>query len=361
MAATVPERVAAAEVICPALAALALGPGATAASARPAPSTATQRPTGRHETPVRAIPEGASDCSQPGAGERTWSETRASPWAPTAAHSPPAAHDAAVKAPVRDAGVALQVAVASAGFALASTCPASSTARQLVVDAHVIAVVGGEGSIALTRQPPPAGWVLTATSPALLTAAQRLSTHETPDSDPWTSSGVGCHWEAPPVGVVLTRTSPPAVAAQREAEAQDTPVMAPFATAAGPTQDDAPASGLELAKTRPDRSPATHSPEGLQETELRACSPSIRCRLHFAEGEPAFELTKASPAPSTATHSPSEAQETAVGAPPSSNTRGPDQPSGAAARVAGARIASRPSATARDTIHRAVTRVYCGT
>ena len=91
------------------------------------------------------------------------------------------------------------------------------------------------------------------------------------------------------MGTVLTRTSPPAsVAAQREAEAQETPVMAPFPTVAGPTQDDAPASGLELAKTRPERSPATHSPEELQETELNACSPSIRCRLHFADGEPAI-------------------------------------------------------------------------
>ena len=173
------------ELICPALAAVALGPGVSATRDLPAVSTATHSPPGRQETPARAIPDGASDCSQPGAGETTWSDTSASPWAPTATHSPLGAQDASVNAPPRDAGVALQVAVASAGSALARASPLSSTARQLVVAAHVTAVVGGEGSIGLTRQAPPAGCELTASSPAVLTAAQRDSTQETPDSVPW--------------------------------------------------------------------------------------------------------------------------------------------------------------------------------
>ena len=71
--------------------------------------------------------------------------------------------------------------------------------------------------------------------------------------------------------------------------------MAPLPIVAGPPQEEAPASGLELANTRPERSPATHRPEALQETELKACSGSIRCRLQLVDGEPGFALANAFP------------------------------------------------------------------
>ena len=183
-AAAVPDRVAPLGPIWPAVAAAAVGAGASAVSARPAASTATHKPPGRHDTPARAIPDGPSDGAQPGAGEPSWSDATASPWALTATHREPAVQEAPVRAPASDTGVALQVAAAAAGSVLASAWPASSTARQLPLGAHATAVVGGEGSMGLTRQTPVAGWLLTATSPPLLTAAHRASMHEIPDSEP---------------------------------------------------------------------------------------------------------------------------------------------------------------------------------
>ena len=114
--------------------------------APPAASTATQKPPGRHETPVSDARVGRR-CAPAGGGRRGIVACEAVPAPSSATHRPEEAHEIAVSEPLAIA-VELHVGASAPGSALASASPLPSTATQVPEGAHEIAVSGGVGSIA---------------------------------------------------------------------------------------------------------------------------------------------------------------------------------------------------------------------